>query len=591
MPVKHGLRSKLHSLNYRVMVLTLLPLLMLTLLLVAYNSYAISVLKRNTYEVNSRALDVYMNNVDESMRTMDYYWVGLQTSSNLLAMITSQKDTERAVAISRLKTDMASVVQSYKFIDSLFIYSHDKDEYFEASKYSLKTGERRDIKALTVSEIDRFQQNHGLDGKWQPAQIDGRYYLIRVLQVHDTYIGGCISVSRLLSSMEESGFSDIDYLTFFGNNDEELGQVLPTLDEPLGVDGSFRQFSAKAGKSNYLAISRPSAYGSYSAVVLLSDVGILEGLSSFQTVALIWIACIIIFLIAFIVMMRRWISAPIRKLCEAMNSLKSGNLDVRIGAKRESCSEFALVNETFDDMSENIKSLKIDVYEQKTQRQAAEIRQKSTELQYMKEQMRPHFYINCLNVIHNLSLLNKNQQIDEMTTYLSNQLRYVMSSKTVDTLQREIDFVKNYLKIQQLCRGEGVHAHIEVDPSAGEINVPPLLIMTFVENTCKHQAIAGERIDIYIVCTREEAEAPRLRIEIWDSGDGYPDYVLDCIRDGQRILDERGEHFGIWNVIARLNLIFGDDARIEICNHWETGGAYAIIELPENTAGSMEDAV
>ncbi len=50
----------------------------------------------------------------------------------------------------------------------------------------------------------------------------------------------------------------------------------------------------------------------------------------------------------------------------------------------------------------------------------------------MKLQVNPHFYINCLNVIHNLSIMGKNSLVQEMTAYLGNHLRYTMEGNSLD---------------------------------------------------------------------------------------------------------------------------------------------------------------
>ena len=110
-----------------------------------------------------------------------------------------------------------------------------------------------------------------------------------------------------------------------------------------------------------------------------------------------------------------------------------------------------------------------------------------------------------------------------------------------------------------------------------------------MSNICKHQVVVGERIDAYVVCNKsEESGNNRIRIEVWDSGEGYPQHILESIQAGGRIIDDRGEHFGIRNIITRLQLIYGGRERITINNHWETGGAHIIIELPDDGGKSTK---
>lgn len=216
----------------------------------------------------------------------------------------------------------------------------------------------------------------------------------------------------------------------------------------------------------------------------------------------------------------------------------------------------------------------MDVYEEKIQRQKAK-------LQYLKLQVNPHFYINCLNVINNLSIMNRNDLVQNMTRYLGNHLRYTLEGNTVDSLEKEVNYVRNYIHIQELRFPDALTVYMEVEPNVMSVKVPPLIIQTFVENTVKYQVVGGEHTELYIVISRCEEEKHRVRIEIWDSGEGFPEDILAKLQNQSKIVDEKGEHYGIRNVCERLDLIYHGAADITFDNHWETGGAYIIIELPE----------
>lgn len=161
-----------------------------------------------------------------------------------------------------------------------------------------------------------------------------------------------------------------------------------------------------------------------------------RGLQSLRV--LIWILMVLlaVFLVGFTMIMRRWVLRPLNRLIKAMQELSEGQFNIRLRENEwDECEEFTMVNRAFDDMIGQIESLKIDVYEENIRRQRAE-------LQYMKLQANPHFYINCLNVIHNLSMMGKNDLLQQMTTYLGNHLRYTMEGSALDTLEKEMDCVE-----------------------------------------------------------------------------------------------------------------------------------------------------
>ena len=483
---------------------------------------------------------------------------------------------------------MAAVIQGYSYVDDMFIYFKDNDSFFDSAKYTFDGSERTSIRKMIKRELYTEEGYKKPAGRWQCFEVDGSYYLVRMLRFSSIYMGGCVNVTRLLSAVKAEGYVSADYITFYANDGDELGKRLPSMSAPLDISNEPVRFARRIDGSNYLVISQPSDCGDYSLVALVREKSILEGLGTMQKIIIILGLCIVLFLLAFQTISRRWILYPVNRLCDAMNRLKKGDFNVRLKTK-ETCTEFNLVNNTFDDMIENIEALKIDVYEQKVQRQKADLQYQKAQLQYMKLQINPHFYINCLNVINNLSIMNKNELVRDMTTYLGNHLRYTLEGNTVDYLKKEVDYVKNYSFIQELRFPDSLFIYMEIEPSVEQVMVPPLIIQTFVENTVKYQVVAGEHTELYIVAAWcESPEDHRIRIEIWDTGEGFSEQVLEHLKDGSKIIDEKGEHYGIRNVISRLRLIYGGRERIVFKNHWETGGAYIILELPDD-GGKNDD--
>ena len=587
---QRGVSLDVHSLQFRINILVLFIVLTLIIFLVCNNGYAITVIRNNAYDTNAELMNMYMNQIDNSLETMEDYWGGQQLSSDFIALQSSaEKNTNFYTSQYRMKQDMSGVIQSYSYIDCMFMYCAKTDGYFDAYKNNISESERRHIRTMILAAVKQADEKGAVNSQWEPMKISGEWYFFRTFRYKNVYMGGCVSVSRIVNTIQSDGLSTMDYLTFFENDGTELGNQLSDFDETISVSSVPQKYIKKIGRYNYLVISQPSSRGNYSMVTLIKDNGILEGLGALQKIIIVLSLFIMVFYIVFVSLSRKWIIKPVQRLCGAMNQLKHGNWDIRLKI-HDNCTEFKLVNDTFNDMIENIQSLKIDVYEQKMQRQKAELQYREAEisyqkaeLQYMKLQVNPHFYINCLNIIHNLTIMNKPDLVQEMTTYLGNHLRYTMEGTTVDSLQKELDYVRNYVHIQELRFADSLKAWVEVEPLVENVMVPPLVLQTFVENTVKYQVVAGERTEIYIVATWcERPEDHRIRIEIWDTGDGFSQKVLDCLNEGRKIMDEKGEHYGIRNVITRLHLIYGGREHVEFKNHYETGGAYIILELPDD---------
>lgn len=542
-----SLGKRSHSMKFRMAVLVMFTVSVLVVFLIVNNVYAINVVRHNAYEANAGMLELFMNQVDDGFNAMDKYLIGLQDSVDVPVLVYSGSRADFYTAKARLASDMTNTIQSYNYIDNLFIYVSDPTEcdngeivekqYFDAAKYAMSGNERRDVKEMLISYIDRIPDGK-VSGNWVCMESGGSSYLVRILRYRNIYMGGCANIGNLLAAIKNAGFVEPAYLTYYENNGKELCDVLPDMETPLRISGEGARFKHSVENSDYLVISQPSQCGDYSLVALVREQSIIEGLGVLQKIIIILGFCVLLFMGLFTTAVRRWILRPVQKL-------------------------------------------ETDVYEEKMRHQKTQLSYQKAELQYMKLQVNPHFYINCLNIIHNLSIMNKNDLVRDMTTYLGNHLRYTMEGTTVDALYKEVDYVENYLHIQELRFPGSLCAYVEIAPDVREVKVPPLILQTFVENTVKYQVVAGERTEIYIVvCRCDEPREDYISIEIWDSGEGFSQDVLEKLNDGQKLIDEKGEHYGIRNVISRLHLIYKGKEKITFDNHWETGGAYIMMELP-----------
>lgn len=108
----------------------------------------------------------------------------------------------------------------------------------------------------------------------------------------------------------------------------------------------------------------------------------------------------------------------------------------------------------------------------------------------MQLQMNPHFLFNALNSIQGLVALKRN---DEAKTYLrkfSRMMRSVLDFSTVEKidLKTEIDYLNDYLSIEQMTRSNGFKYTIDVDESLldDDIKLPPMILQPFIENAIVH---------------------------------------------------------------------------------------------------------
>lgn len=110
-----------------------------------------------------------------------------------------------------------------------------------------------------------------------------------------------------------------------------------------------------------------------------------------------------------------------------------------------------------------------------------------TEVSYLRAQIKPHFLFNTLNSIYALTL-EKSDSAPEAILKLSSMMRYVVteSSRESVSLDKEIEYIKNYISLQQLrMDGNSPLSFIITGNPRGK-SISPLVLIPFIENAFKY---------------------------------------------------------------------------------------------------------
>jgi hypothetical protein len=117
----------------------------------------------------------------------------------------------------------------------------------------------------------------------------------------------------------------------------------------------------------------------------------------------------------------------------------------------------------------------------------AESEKAQAELSYLKAQIHPHFLFNTLNNIYTLTVM-KSDAAPEAVLKLSHIMRYVTDEATqpLVPLAGEVAHIRNYIDLQRLRLPEQETVRFEVEGTLEGKEIPPLLLMTFIENVFKY---------------------------------------------------------------------------------------------------------
>jgi len=194
------------------------------------------------------------------------------------------------------------------------------------------------------------------------------------------------------------------------------------------------------------------------------------------------------------------------------------------------------------------------------ERQALQARNLQSELRFLRSQVNPHFLFNTLNSLYALTL-KKSDRAPETVLKLSDMMRYMLydSNARIVPLSKEVDYVRNYLDLEQLRYGEQADIKFDVEGEIEDQQIAPMLFITFVENAFKHgmaKVIEGGFVHILLLI-----EGNEIRFHIENS---MPDIVMN---------DDHPGGIGLVNVQRRLDLLY--DQRFEL-HSLEADSTYSV---------------
>ena len=274
------------------------------------------------------------------------------------------------------------------------------------------------------------------------------------------------------------------------------------------------------------------------------------------------------FLIAYFVL-RRNILRPLAALRKTMDKIAAGDLQER--STGSGSAELVQINDTFNHMLDIINQMKIKQYEQK-------LRSQKLEMDALRLQIRPHFYLNCLKNLYGLSQIGETGALQESILYLSHHLRYTFQiQQEWVPLQQELGMCENYNRLQTIGRDMVLPMKLSVDDSLMEIQVPSASLLTLVENSFKYAFVNEHPLQIRIEVKRLLVHQENLvSLVVADNGPGFDRDTLHALnRDPQHVEDAC---VGIRNVVRRFELLYGEQFRIAFYNQ---GGAVIEVVLQD----------
>lgn len=145
-----------------------------------------------------------------------------------------------------------------------------------------------------------------------------------------------------------------------------------------------------------------------------------------------------------------------------------------------------------------------EAYRQRLARKEVEYERNKAELSLYKAQINPHFLFNTLNTLYGL-LITRSDKTEAMFERFINLTKYMYNNANHEfiALSEEVDYIGQYIDIQKLRLNEYADVRFTYQVEDEAMPVPPMLLITFVENAFKYGVSSCEPCFIHILLKQQ----------------------------------------------------------------------------------------
>jgi two-component system LytT family sensor kinase len=193
-------------------------------------------------------------------------------------------------------------------------------------------------------------------------------------------------------------------------------------------------------------------------------------------------------------------------------------------------------------------------------------------MEALQNQINPHFLFNTLNSISSLVRFDPDTAREVISKLATILRRLLNSTDSFVPLREEVEFIDNYLDIEVVRFGhDKLRVVKDLAPESLDVMVPSMLLQPLVENSIKHGL--SSKVEGGSIYLRSRLSDSGLVIEVEDDGVGMA--ATQLMESGAT----RGVGIGMANISERLQVLYGDTARMTIDSN-EGKGTLVRIRLP-----------
>jgi len=554
-------RKLFDSINTKIIFVIILSILPLNLLVIASTAKSIDVIKEQARIFMENTASLYMQKLDNRISSINYFFYDLYGhDADFIRLTELSGDDEYAISQTAVAQKFRKHIETSDSADGYFFQTKEiRDSIFVMPGSRLILDSAIAYTARSMLEVRLTQTDLSRLGMWNLAVIGGRQWLLRIYSYDTCSFGAVISMEEVCRNVMES----IEYSGL--KVDVRMGQPGEI------ADGDLRVSSVSNRIDLTLSLSVPAS----------EVIQNLPWLNRFM----IGMAFLYVLLIPMLILsLNRILLRPLRIIRSALLHLKAGNQDYRIIIHNYS-KEFRSIDQSFNEMADNIERLKIENYEKEMARQKTEHHNLQLQHRNLQLQIHPHFLLNMFKLIHSLAQTREYASVQKLALYLSNYFRYIFrSGKELETFEQEYDLIRQYLEVSAIRYPDRFTINYNIEAPVMKVKVPPLIIHSFIENIIHHALVADGIVHIHLSASYKDGW---VTFFVSDDGVGMDSVTATNINDGilasnDGILaskEDEQTHLGLYNTYQRLLYFYGERSTIHV-ESTPGNGAFFTVHFP-----------
>jgi len=324
------------------------------------------------------------------------------------------------------------------------------------------------------------------------------------------------------------------------------------------TDAKIRQFVEARqiiNSKSYSIYTRPVMKNQFVLVSIRDNKGPLKDFNYIFEIIILITALIVITGVLIMIWFAGSLQVRVKKITSAMDRAYKGDYTVQIRHTWQ--DEFGKIAKHFNHMVQKIdRSGKME--------KEALLREKDAELKALEAQINPHFLYNTLDAINWIAIENEQFLISKMLKNLATILRYsVHKSNDTVSVRSEIEYLKQYIFLQQQRFSFSFHCIIDVDEEVLELKMHKLLFQPLIENAIIHGFPGNTGQDRIIISIRKKGDK-HLIVCVEDNGKGMDEELVKELNNYDYLSGTIEGSIGVRNVIMRIKYYYGEEGYIFI---------------------------